>query len=386
MPEPIIHHNIESVASMFDLRADFKESRPYGNGHINDTYLARCDQAGLQTRFIIQRINHRVFKDPVSLMENVSRVTTHALKTLLRGNHPEAHRRTLTCIPAEDGKPYAQDEDGNFWRVYPFIERARGYDELTCDKQAYQAARAFGRFQQLAASLGGKRLHETIPDFHNTPKRLEALQRAVAEDPHGRAAEVAAEIDFALERADDCPRITDLIAAGEIPERVTHNDTKINNVLLDEVTSAAICVIDLDTTMPGCALYDFGDMVRSCAPTTREDETRLDRMGIQLSRFEALARGYLSEARFLVPREIENLAFSGKLITLECGMRFLTDYLLGDPYFKIRHPRHNLDRCRNQFAFVRVIEKHLGTLEGIVERCTGDSQRALATADDDHEG
>lgn len=370
MPKPNTKHNIDAVTSMFDIRADFKEARPYGNGHINDTYLARCDQAGLQTRYIVQRINHHVFKDPERLMENVSRVTTHALETLLAENHPEAHRRTLTCIPTHDNKPYAKDADGNYWRIYPFIERARGYDELECNKQAYQAARAFGRFQNLAASMGGDRLHETIPDFHHTPRRLQALEDAIAADPIGRVKEVQKEIDFARARADDCPRITDLIASGDIPERITHNDTKLNNVLLDEVTSAAICVIDLDTTMPGCALYDFGDLVRSSTPTTREDETELESIGIQLDRFEALVRGYFSAAHFLKSSEIENLAFSGKLLTLECGMRFLTDYILGDHYFKIHHPTHNLDRCRSQFTFVKVIESHLQEMEDIVERCT----------------
>ncbi len=379
MPTPRTNHNIEKVAEMFDIRADFMESRPYGNGHINDTYLARCDQAGLQTRFIVQRINHHVFKDPVSLMENVSRVTEHALETLLAQNHREAHRRTLTCIPALDDKPYAVDEDGNYWRVYPFIERARGYDELTCNKQAYQAARAFGRFQNLAASLGGSRLHETIPDFHNTAKRLEALEQAIADDPEGRAKDVQAEIDFARARADDCPVIVDKIANGEIPERITHNDTKINNVLLDEVTSAAICVIDLDTTMPGSALYDFGDMVRSCCPTTPEDETNLAAIDIQLDRFEALVKGYLSAAHFLKAAEIELLTFSGKLITLECGMRFLTDYLQGDHYFKIHHPEHNLERTRSQFTFVRVIEEHLSQIDGIVEKCIDSHLKARPT-------
>ncbi len=379
MPTPRTNHNIEKVAEMFDIRADFMESRPYGNGHINDTYLARCDQAGLQTRFIVQRINHHVFKDPVSLMENVSRVTEHALETLLAQNHREAHRRTLTCIPALDDKPYAVDEDGNYWRVYPFIERARGYDELTCNKQAYQAARAFGRFQNLAASLGGSRLHETIPDFHNTAKRLEALEQAIADDPEGRAKNVQAEIDFARARADDCPVIVDKIAKGEIPERITHNDTKINNVLLDEVTSAAICVIDLDTTMPGSALYDFGDMVRSCCPTTPEDETNLAAIDIQLDRFEALVKGYLSAAHFLKAAEIELLTFSGKLITLECGMRFLTDYLQGDHYFKIHHPEHNLERTRSQFTFVRVIEEHLSQMDGIVEKCIDSHLKARPT-------
>ena len=350
------------------MRADFVEARAYGSGHINDTYHALFDQAGQPVRFIVQRVNHHVFKRPVELMENISRVTRHALETLRAQGHPEAHRRTLTCIPALDGKPWANDDEGNFWRVYPFIERARGHDELETNEQAWQVARAFGSFQNLAATLGGPRLHETIPDFHHTPKRLAALEAAIAADTHGRAAMVEKEIAFARSRAADCPRITDLIATGEIPERVTHNDTKLNNVLLDNGSAEGICVIDLDTTMPGCALYDFGDMVRTATPTTREDDAHAGNIGIRLDRFEALVRGYLSAATFLNRAELSNLAFSGKLLTLECGIRFLTDFLQGDAYFKTSHPGHNLDRCRNQFAFVSVIEKNLPTMEDIVAR------------------
>jgi Ser/Thr protein kinase RdoA (MazF antagonist) len=359
-------HDIRAISACFDVRADFVEARAYGSGHINDTYRARFDQAGQPVNFIVQRINHNVFRKPVELMENVARVTRHALDVLRAENHPEAHRRTLTCIPALDGKAYANDADGNFWRVYPFIERARGFDELQTNEQAYQVARAFGNFQKLAATLGGPRLHETIADFHHTPKRLAALEAALGEDRVGRATEVAEEIDFVRARAGDCARIVDLIAAGEIPERVTHNDTKLNNVLLDDETAEGICVIDLDTTMPGCALYDFGDMVRSATPTSREDDADLARAGIQLDRFEALVKGYLATATFLNDAERENLAFSGKLITLECGVRFLTDYLQGDIYFKTQRPSHNLDRCRNQFAFVRVLEENMAALEDIV--------------------
>jgi Ser/Thr protein kinase RdoA (MazF antagonist) len=210
------------------------------------------------------------------------------------------------------------------------------------------------------------RLHETIPDFHHTPKRLQALEAAVKNNLAGRAADVQAEIDFARARAADCPRITDLIASGAIPERVTHNDTKLNNVLLDETTAEGICVIDLDTTMPGSALYDFGDMVRTAAPTTREDDPDVSHIGVNLDRFDALVRGYLSTATFLNEGELANLAFSGKLITLECGIRFLTDHLDGDTYFKIKRPGHNLDRCRNQFAFVRALEANMEAMEEIV--------------------
>jgi Ser/Thr protein kinase RdoA (MazF antagonist) len=359
-------HNLQAISSLFDMRADFVTAQPFGSGHINDTYCAQYDQAGRRIRYIHQRINHNVFKDPVKVMENVARVTQHALLTLLENGDPQAHRRTLTCILAKDGKPYAYDSDGNLWRTYPFIEGAKGYDEIESNEQAYQAARAFGAFQQLTANLAGERLHETIPDFHHTPKRLQALEAAITADVAGRASQVLAEIDFARARAADCCRITDLIAAGEIPERVTHNDTKLNNVLLDEITAEGICVIDLDTTMPGSALYDFGDMVRTAAPTTREDDPDISHIGIRLDRFEALVKGYLSTATFLNAAERANLAFSGKLLTLECGIRFLTDYLNGDTYFKIKRPTHNLDRCRNQFAFVVTLEANMTAMEAIV--------------------
>ena len=363
-------HDLRSIAALFDLRADFVHAGVYGSGHINDTYCAWFDQAGQRIRYIIQRINHNVFKQPALLMENVARVTQHALATLHAHGNPEAYRRTLTCIPSLTGMPCATDAAGNVWRVYPFIERARGYDVLETNEQAYQAARAFGEFQKLAATLGGERLHETIPDFHHTPKRLAALEAAIAADTAGRAADLANEIAFARARATDCARITDLIAAGTIPERVTHNDTKLNNVLLDDVTAEGVCVIDLDTTMPGSALYDFGDMVRTAAPTAREDDPNPANTGIHLDRFEALVKGYLCAATFLNDAERANLAFAGKLLTLECGIRFLTDHLSGDVYFKINRPDHNLDRCRNQFAYVKALEDNMTAMEKIVSRYT----------------
>lgn len=360
--------NLREIAALFDMRADFVHAHPYGSGHINDTYCASFDQAGLQRlRYIFQRINTHVFKTPVDLMENIARVTRHSLERLIAEGNVESRRRTLTCIPAVDGKPYAVDKDGNYWRVYPFIERAMGYDEIENNEQAFQAAKAFGNFQKLAADLAGERLHETIPLFHDTPKRLEALCAAIEVDVFNRAVGLKREIDFVLARAGDCSRITDMIASGEIPERVTHNDTKLNNVLLDDVTSEGVCVIDLDTTMPGSALYDFGDMVRTATSNRREDDTNLASIDLRMDRFEPLVGGYLTAARsFLNAAEIENLAFSGKLLTLECGIRFLTDYLQGDVYFKIKRPDHNLDRCRNQFAFVEAIEKKLPQMEEIV--------------------
>jgi hypothetical protein len=373
MSAPTVAPNLREIFALFDMRADFVHGTPYGSGHINDTYCATFDQAGMRSlRYILQRINTNVFRTPIQLMENVDRVTRHSLARLVETGNPEAYRRTLTCIPAVDGKAYAVDALGNYWRVYPFIERATGYDEIETNEQAYQAAKAFGNFQKLAADLGGERLHETIPNFHNTPQRLEALKAAIEADSKNRAAGLKTEIDFVLARAADCSRITDLIASGVIPERVTHNDTKLNNVLLDDESAEGVCVIDLDTTMPGSALYDFGDMVRTATPTTREDSTDLGKLDIRIDRFEALVRGYLGSASsFLNAAEVENLAFSGKLLTLECGIRFLTDYLQGDVYFKIKHPDHNLDRCRNQFAFVSAIEKRLTEMEAIVTSYAG---------------
>jgi len=361
--------DMRQVNRLFDMRADFVDAQPYGSGHINDTWCAWYDQAGQRLRYIHQRINTTVFRDPVALMENIHRVTSHALERLLEENHPEARRRTLTVIPAATSLPYAIDADGNYWRTYPFIERALGYDELRTNLQAEEAAKAFGAFQKLAADLPGKRLHETIPDFHHTPKRLAALRAAVEADSHGRASACGPEIEAAFSRSEDCGRIVTMMESGAIPERVTHNDTKLNNVLLDEQTAEGVCVIDLDTTMPGCALYDFGDMVRTAAPTTREDEVDLARIGVRLDRFEALVKGYLHSAGdFLTAEETGLLAFSGKLLTLECGIRFLTDYLQGDTYFKTKRPGHNLDRCRAQFALVRAIEHELPQMEDIVAR------------------
>ncbi|MDB6077326.1 MAG: aminoglycoside phosphotransferase family protein, partial [Akkermansiaceae bacterium] len=238
----MLMHDVRQVGRLFEMRADFVDAQPYGSGHINDTYCAWYDQAGLRLRYIHQRINHSIFKDPAALMENISRVTDHSLQRLLEEQHPEARRRTLTVIPAVGGLPYAVDRDGNFWRTYPFIERARGYDEIRTGLQAEEAARAFGAFQKLTADLPGKRLTETIPNFHHTPARLAALRDAIAADVAGRAVECAAEIEFALSRAEDCHRVTNQIAEGLIPERVTHNDTKLNNVLLDDVTSEGVCV------------------------------------------------------------------------------------------------------------------------------------------------
>ncbi len=357
---------LRNVVAGFQAWGDFVDAVPYGSGHINDTYQVSVRLAGTPAHYLLQRINHEIFKQPDRVMENILRVTEHLRGQLARAGSADASRQTLTVVPSRDGKPYVRDAEGNWWRLYLFIELARTYDVIETDSQAFVAARAFARFQNQLADLPAPRLHETIPAFHNTLSRLQALDAAVAADVCGRRAEVAAELAFVDERREQCGRLLARHARGEIPERITHNDTKINNVMLDDATGEGICVIDLDTVMPGLALYDFGDMVRSATAAAKEDERDLSQVFSRINMFEALARGYLSEAAFLLPAEIEELAFSGRLITMTIGIRFLTDYLAGDVYFRTHRPGQNLDRCRTQFQMVRSMEAQSAAMEAIV--------------------
>ena len=345
-------HDVRDVARHFQIYGEFRGAEPYGSGHINDTYCAIFNQAGTMTRYILQRINHNIFKKPVSLMENIQRVTTHLAGKM--SGEADFSRRVLTLIPAWNGLSYHHDDQGNYWRAYFFIEKAKTYDAVESAGQAFEAAKAYGRFQKLLADLPAPRLHDTIPDFHHTPKRFAALVKAVENDASNRAAIAKAEIDFALQRA----AIVNGLINAKLPERVTHNDTKFNNVMLDDGTGEGICVVDLDTLMPGLTLYDFGDMVRTTTSPAKEDELDLTRVTMQMPMFEALVRGYLTFAGdFLTPEEKRLLAFSGKLITFEIGLRFLTDFLGGDTYFKVHRNGHNLDRCRTQFKLVESIEQ-----------------------------
>ena len=356
-------NNLNQVAHQFEIPGEFVEGQPYGSGHINDTYRVVFQQGAARPDFILQRINHTIFKDPVALMENIHRVTTH-LAGEVAGTR-DSDRRVLSLIPARDGKVWHKDEKGNTWRAYNFIENARTYDAVESTDQAYQAGKAFGAFQQMLSSLPAPRLHDTIPDFHHTPKRFAALEQAIAADVAKRVALAEPEIEFALSRQS----ITSVLVDAGLPERVTHNDTKFNNVLLDDATGEGICVIDLDTVMPGLALYDFGDMVRTTTSPAKEDEQDLSRVAMQFSMFEALVRGYLSSASgFLTKAEKEFLAFSGKLITFEIGIRFLTDYLCGDTYFKVHREGHNLDRCRTQFKLVESIGRQEEAMQKFVSR------------------
>ncbi len=357
-----LKHDIRAMAHQFKINGEYSGAAPYGSGHINDTYCAVFDQAGTRVRYILQRINHNVFKNPVALMENIQRVTAHLAGKVARER--DFSRRVLTLIPARNGLCYHCDAQGNFWRAYLFIEQAITYDAVESTQQAFEAAKAYGRFQRLLADLPGPRLHDTIPDFHHTPKRFAALESALAKDVVNRAKLARPEIDFALAHQP----ITSVLADAKLPERVTHNDTKFNNVMLDDATGEGICVIDLDTVMPGLVLYDFGDMVRTTTSPAKEDERDLAKIQMQFPMFEALVRGYLaSAADFLTKAEKQHLVFAGKLITFETGIRFLTDHLAGDTYFKVHREGHNLDRCRTQFKLVQSIEQQEERMNELIE-------------------
>jgi hypothetical protein len=363
-----VSYDIDQIVQHFQIDGQFLEAVPYGTGHINDTYASQFRTPQGVTRFIHQRINHKIFKEPECLMENIERVTGYAQKEI-RAAGGDPLREALTLIPTLDGGSFYRDYDGNYWRSYLFIEGARTYDVVKNLRHVYSASHAFGKFQRLLSGLPGQRLHETIPHFHDTPYRYQTFLRAVERDAARRAHSCRAEIDFVQQRAAQMAVVVDGLADGSIPERVTHNDTKFNNVMIDDVSGAGVCVIDLDTVMPGSILYDFGDSVRIGASQAAEDEIDLAKVDINLEMFAALGQGYLDVMRdFLVPREVDLLAFSARLLTLECGMRFLTDYLSGDVYYKIHREAHNLDRCRTQFKMVAEMERKAEAMEIIVNR------------------
>lgn len=359
---------LRHISKQFQIYGEILHAELCKIGHINETYTATYDQGGTRVRYVHQKINQNVFKNPGQVMDNFVRVTSH-IREKLEGVHErgEITRRVLTIVPTRDGKSFYVDGDGNFWRTFVFVERVKTYETVETPKQAYQAARAFGEFQKLLVDLP-ERLHETIPDFHNTRKRFKALEAAIDKDRYNRAQNAAAEIKFAQANEKVCDVILKLLANGRIPERITHNDTKFNNVMLDVDTGEAMCVVDLDTVMPGCALYDFGDMVRTTTSPTLEDELDLSKVNMRMSMFKELARGYLDAAgSFLTKSERSHIAFAGRLITFTIGIRFLTDYLCGDTYFRVHRPNHNLDRARTQFKLVESIARQEEWMQKFVD-------------------
>jgi hypothetical protein len=359
---------LQEVSKQFQIYGDILYAEPTKIGHINETYMATYNQGGTLVRYIHQKINQMVFKDPLAVMDNLMRVTTHLRRRLEAEGARDVTRKALTIVPARDGKSYFCNGVGDYWRTFVFVERAQTFESVQTARQAYEAGRAFGRFQHLLVDLPGKRLVETIPHFHHTRRRFEALLKAVAVDQYHRAAAAAREIDFALKHENIVDVLQKALDRGEIPERVAHNDTKFNNVMLDWESGEALCVLDLDTVMPGSVLYDFGDMVRTTTSPTLEDEKDLSKVVMQMPMFEALAHGYLeSAAPFLTETERSYLVFSGKLITFTIGLRFLTDFLSGDKYFRIHRPEHNLDRCRTQFRLVESIDEQEPAMQRMVK-------------------
>ena len=346
------------ISRQFQIHGQILHAEPCKVGHINETYTATYDQGGTKVRYIHQRINHDVFKDPAGVMENLLRVTKHLRGKLAEKSPSNLTRRALTVVPTHDGHSFHKTSDGQYWRTFVFIEGVRTFEAVESPAQAFQAGKAFGEFQSLLVDLPGGRLVETIPHFHNTRKRFDALVAAIEGDKANRATSAKAEIDWALKQEGSVDVVLSALAKKRIPERVTHNDTKFNNVMLDLQSGEAMCVVDLDTVMPGSPLYDFGDMIRTTTSPTLEDELDLTKVRMCMPMFKGLARGYIEAAGgFLTKNERALIAFSGRLITYTIGLRFLTDYLQGDTYFRVHRPQHNLDRARTQFRLVGSIAK-----------------------------
>jgi thiamine kinase-like enzyme len=363
----VMDYDINSIAENFKIIGTIQTSKPFGSGHINDTFLVSCGQHEKLTHYVLQRINHEIFKNPPALMQNVIRVTDH-IRAKVEIQDKTSAERQLTVIRTLDDTGCCKDTNGNFWRMYNLIDKAVTYDEINSPELAFEAARMFGWFQKMLIDMPGGPLHETIPDFHNTPKRLKSFKDVLGKDPCNRAVKVKDEIEFVLKNSKICSELLNLVDKGKIPIRVTHNDTKINNVMLDQETDRGVCVIDLDTVMPGLSLYDVGDMVRTATCNAAEDEKDLSKIHMDIALFEQIARGFAVETTdFFTDSEKSNFAFAGKLITFEQMVRFLGDYLAGDVYYKIHREGHNLDRARTQMKLVQSIMEQEEQMNGLTE-------------------
>jgi hypothetical protein len=360
--------DFKDIARKFRFEGDFMSACVYGTGHIHDTYALVFQTGDDVHRYILQRINQHVFKDPEGVQNNIQLVTAHLRRKIIAaGGDPQ--RETLNLIPTLDGNSTYRTAEGDYWRSFDFIEGARTYDCVENLDHVYSAAKAFGNFQNMLSDFPSDQLVETIPNFHHTRKRYQTFLSAVESDIVNRARFCQPEIEFVTRRAAKTSILTDMLARDELPERVTHNDTKFNNVMIDDETGEGICIVDLDTVMPGLSLYDFGDAIRSMATTAAEDEADLSKVNFDLAVYRCYTRGYLDAAgEILTPREIEQLPFSAILMTFECGMRFLTDHLQGDTYYKIHRQDHNLDRCRTQFKLVSDMEKQFDVMTDIIEQ------------------
>lgn len=362
-------NTLQEVLDAFSFDGQVAGALRYGQGHINDSFCVYVQKEdGSEKRYILQRINTDTFQDPVGLMENIVGVTEY-LQHIIRKKGGDPERETLTVLHTKTGEVFYTDSTGGAWRAYHFIEDTICLQQVQTPEQFYQSAWAFGNFQRLLADYPAHTLHETIPKFHDTRDRYKKFEEALKADICGRAKEVEEEVRFVREHQADCAVLMDLLDAGELPLRVTHNDTKLNNVLLDKASGQGLCVIDLDTVMPGLSLNDFGDSIRFGANHSAEDEPNLCLVNFDLELFEIYTKGFLGAAGgALTAREKEMLPWGAKLMTLECGIRFLTDYLEGDHYFKVHRPGQNLDRCRTQFKLVHDMENHWSEMAEIVQK------------------
>ncbi|MEF9959479.1 phosphotransferase enzyme family protein [Niameybacter sp.] len=355
---------MEALVKQFQFEGEVIAVGPTGNGHINDTFLVTTTVR----KYILQRINTNIFKEPVPLMESIMKVCAH-LHQKIEAVGGDTERGVLTVVPTVNGESILQDEAGDYWRGYIFIENTVSYDIVPNNEVFYNCAKKLGEFQRLLSDFDASTLFEVIPNFHNTKKRFETFQEVLAKDVCHRAADIQAEVDFVRAHEKDAASLVDLYEAGKLPLRVTHNDTKINNIMMDATTHEGVCVIDLDTVMPGLSAYDFGDAIRTGATSGAEDELDLSLVNFMPDRFEAFAKGFLEEVgESFNNEEIYSLLIGAKVITLETGIRFLTDYLDGDNYFKIHRPNHNLDRARTQFKLVQDMEAQWASLEQLVQQ------------------
>lgn len=363
-----MNEELKSIINSFRITGEPVSFTAITDGHINRTYKVTVENGGETEKYLLQKINTFVFKNPDELMHNIFSVTDF-LREKIRKNGGDESRETLTFLKTKDGRNYLKTENGECWRCYIFVDDAYALNSIDSPEIFYETGRAFGIFQNLLSDYPIDTLFETIPDFHNTEKRYENLENAIKNDRAGRVKTVENEIEFIRKRKDDTHLFTDLIKKNELPVRVTHNDTKLNNILFDKTTNKGICVIDLDTVMPGLSLYDFGDCIRYGASTAKEDEKDLSLVSIDLELFEAYAKGYLETAgKTLTQKEKELLAVSSKILTLELAIRFLEDYLNGDEYFNTDYPDHNLARTRTQLKLVEDIENKLPQMEEIIKK------------------
>lgn len=357
--------NVSEIFNRFDFEGSIQNAKPFGNGHINDTYkLENTDQ--LKPDYLLQRVNHQIFKDVPGMMDNIWKVTSH----ISDSSHPDFKQETLKIIKSKDSQLFTKHE-GNYWRMFEFKKGTKSYDVVETPEQAFQGALAFGSFMRILSDFPADSLVYTLPEFHNIILRLKTFEAAVQADDFGRAKEVEPAIAYVRSLASQMCEIETLRIKGKIPLRVTHNDTKFNNVLLDK-HDKGVCVIDLDTVMPGVVHYDYGDGIRTSTNTAEEDETDLSLVHFDMDKFEAFTSGFLEATRdILMPIEIEYLGISGALLAYIMGVRFLTDYLQGDVYYKIKHPHHNLDRSKVQLELVRQMMGRQGDIKKMVAKQAG---------------